>query len=208
MELLNLKAIPIAHDKNAYSINKKELTVIKKTKYREPQEGHLLSKSISLLDHKGLSSLKKFIIKKTDEYVRDVLEIKDQVYLTQSWSTINTTNASHKTHTHPNTFISAVYYAQCKDGFLCFDLPTTSIRECLNLQFTINKFNIYNSQVWELLVRTGDIVFFPGHIRHGSTVNRLAEDRIVIGANFFIKGKLGSTKYVDLLGVQPLELKT
>ena len=207
MELLNLRAIPIAYERKAYNIKLKELNIIKKTKYREPQNGHSLSKSISLLDHKGLSSLKKFIIKKTDEYVRNVLEIEDQVYLTQSWSTINTTNAYHKTHTHPNTFISAVYYAQCKDGFLCFDLPTTSIRECLNLQFTINKFNIYNSQVWEMPVRTGDIVFFPGHIRHGSTVNRLAEDRIVIGANFFIKGKLGSEKFVDLIGVQPLELK-
>ena len=207
MELLNLRAIPIAYERKAYNIKLKELNIIKKTKYREPQNGHSLSKSISLLDHKGLSSLKKFIIKKTDEYVRNVLEIEDQVYLTQSWSTLNTTNASHKTHTHPNTFISAVYYAQCKDGFLCFDLPTTSIRECLNLQFTINKFNIYNSQVWEMPVGTGDIVFFPGHIRHGSTVNRLAEDRIVIGANFFIKGKLGSEKFVDLIGVQPLELK-
>ena len=207
MELLNLRAIPIAYERKAYNIKLKELNIIKKTKYREPQNGHSLSKSISLLDHKGLSSLKKFIIKKTDEYVCNVLEIEDQVYLTQSWSTINTTSASHKTHTHPNTFISAVYYAQCKDGFLCFDLPTTSIRECLNLQFTINKFNIYNSQVWEMPVGTGDIVFFPGHIRHGSTVNRLAEDRIVIGANFFIKGKLGSEKFVDLIGVQPLELK-
>jgi len=51
------------------------------------------------------------------------------------------------------------------------------------------------------------LFFFPGHIRHGSTVNRLAEDRIVIGANFFIKGKLGSKLNVDLIGVQPLELK-
>jgi uncharacterized protein (TIGR02466 family) len=207
MELLNLRAIPIAYERRAYNITSKELNIIKNTPYRHSQIGHSLSKSISLLNHKGLSSLKKFILKKTNEYVRDVLEIEDQVYLTQSWSTINTTNAYHKTHTHPNTFISAVYYAQCKDGFLCFDLPTTSIRECLNLQFTINKFNIYNSQVWELLVGTGDIVFFPGHIRHGSTVNRLAEDRIVIGANFFIKGKLGSKLNVDLIGVQPLELK-
>ena len=61
--------------------------------------------------------------------------------------------------------------------------------------------------ILDVATGTGDIVFFPGHIRHGSTVNRLAEDRIVIGANFFIKGRLGSKKYVDLIGVQPLELK-
>ena len=207
MELLNLKAIPIAHDKNAYSINKKELTVIKKAEYRPSQDGHYLSQSISLLNHKTLTPLRKFILKKAKEYTRTILEIKDDIYMTQSWSTINTTNASHKPHIHPNTFISVVYYAQCKDDFLFFDLHGSSLRDCFNFQYTINKFNIYNSSVWELPVQTGDMVLFPGHIHHGSTCNKSNEPRIVIGANFFIKGKLGSKQYVDLIGVQPLDLK-
>jgi len=207
MELLNLKAIPIAHDKNVYHVNKKELAVIKKTEYRAPRAGHYLSKSISLLNHKTLTSLKKFILKKAKEYTRDVLEIKDEIYMTQSWSTINTTDAFHIPHAHPNTFISIVYYVQCKDGFLFFDLHTSSIRECFNFKYTINKFNIYNSQTWDLPVKSGDIVLFPGHIRHGSIRNRDQEDRIIIGANFFIKGRLGTEEDVDLIGVQPLDLK-
>ena len=187
MELLNLKAIPIAHDKNVYCVNKKELDIIKKTEYRPAQEGFYLSKSIFLLNHKTLTPLKKFILKKAKEYTREILEIKDKIYMTQSWSTINTTNAFHKPHAHPNTLISLVYYAQCKDGFLHFDLPTSSIRECFNFQYTINKFNIYNSQLWDLPVQTGDIVLFPGHIRHGSTPNKSNEPRILIGANFLLK---------------------
>ena len=62
MNLLNLKAIPIAHEGNVYSINQKELNVIKKIKYRPPKEGHYLSETISLLENKTLASLKKFII--------------------------------------------------------------------------------------------------------------------------------------------------
>jgi len=207
MELLNLKAIPIAHAKKVYSISQKELTVIKKAEYRPPQEGHYLSQSISLLNHKTLTPLRKFILKKAKEYTRKILGIKEEIYMTQSWSTINTTNAFHKPHSHPNTFISVVYYAQCQDGFLFFDLHTSSLREGFNFQYTINHFNIYNSAIWDLPVQTGDMVLFPGHIDHGSTPNKSTEPRIIIGANFFIKGKLGSKKFVDLIGVQPLELK-
>ena len=201
MEIINLKAIPIVCERNVYSLNKKELNVIKKTKYRPPKQGHYLSETISLLENKTLVSLKKFIIEKAQEYAQNVLEIKDQIYLTQSWSTINPINASHPVHSHPNTLISLVYYAQCKSGALCFDLSTTSIKECFNFRYTINRFNIYNSEKWNLPVETGDIVLFPGHIRHGSLPNRSGEPRIVIGANFFIKGTLGSEEDFSLITI-------
>ena len=201
MELLNIKAIPIAHDKKVHYLNKKELNIVKKIKYRKPDKGFYLSETITLLENKTLAPLKKFIIEKAEEYKRDVLEIKDQIYLTQSWSTINTPNAFHIPHTHPNTFISIVYYAQCEGGFLFFDLNTSSIKECFNFMYTIKNYNIYNSDTWKLRVQTGDIVLFPGHIRHGSLVNKSSIQRIIVGANFFIKGKLGSKKTVSFITI-------
>jgi len=201
MELLNLKAIPIAYEKNVYHLTKKELDAVKKIKYRKPKQGFYLSETISLLENKALASLKKFMIEKAEEYARTVLEIKDPIYLTQSWSTINTTNAFHESHQHANTFISIVYYAQCKDGALRFYLNTTSIRECFNFHYTITRFNIYNSHNWALPVQTGDIVLFPGHIIHGSVPNKSTKPRIAVGANFFIKGKLGSKKLVNLITI-------
>ena len=201
MEVINLKAVPIAYERSVYSINQKELNAIKKIKYRKPDQGLYLSETITLLENKTLASLKKFIIKKAEEYTREVLEINDQIYLTQSWSTINPPNVSHPLHSHPNTFISMVYYAQCKSGALQFHLNTTSIRECFNFHYTINKFNIYNSQVWTFPVKTGDIVLFPGHINHSSLPNESRESRIIVGANFFIKGMLGSKKDVSSLKI-------
>jgi uncharacterized protein (TIGR02466 family) len=201
MDLINFNAIPIAYERSVYFLDKKELAVIKKIKYKPPHKGFYLSETISLLNDKALTSLKKFIIKKAKEYVRNVLEIKDQIYLTQSWSTLNPTNAFHEPHTHPNTFISLVYYAQCKEGSIHIHSDISSIRKCFNFHYTINRFNIYNSQIWELPVRTGDIVLFPGHIRHSSVPNRTQQDRIAVGANFFIKGTLGSKKMVSLITI-------
>ena len=201
MDLINFNAIPIAYERSVYFLDKKELAVIQKTKYKPPYKGLYLSKTISLLNDKALTSFKKFIIKKAKEYMRNVLEIKEEIYLTQSWSTLNTTNAFHEPHIHPNTFISLVYYAQCKEGSLRFHLDTSSIRKCFNFCYTINKFNIYNSQVWELPVQTGDMVLFLGHIRHSSAPNKTQQDRIAVGANFFIKGTLGSKKLVSLITI-------
>jgi uncharacterized protein (TIGR02466 family) len=201
MEIINLKAIPIAYEQNVYDLCKKELNVIKKTKYRPPKRGHYLSETISLLENKTLGPLKKFIIEKAQDYTRNVLEIEEQIYLTQSWSTINPTNAAHAIHSHPNTLISLVYYAQCTSGNLQFNLDTTSIRECFNFEYTINKFNIYNSQTWAIPVKTGDIVLFPGHIHHSSLPNQSSKPRIIVGANFFIKGRLGSEQRVDLITI-------
>jgi len=201
MDLINLKAIPIAYERNVYSINQKELDAIKKIKYRKPAQGLYLSETITLLENKTLASLKKFIIKKAEEYTREVLEINDQIYLTQSWSTINPPNVSHPLHSHPNTFISMVYYAQCKSGALQFKLDSSSISECFNFDYTIDKFNIYNSQLWTLLTKTGDMVLFPGHIPHSTLPNKSSESRIIVGANFFIKGKIGSKKEVSLITI-------
>ena len=197
MESVNLRAIPIAYERNVYSLNKKELDIVKKTKYRKLFNGLYLSKNTSLLENKSLASLKKLMVDKGKEYARDVLGIKDQIYLVHSWSTINPTHAFHEPHEHPNVFISLVYYAQCKDSFIRFILERTSIRECFNFDFTINKYNIYNSQTWDLPVEAGDIVIFPGHIRHASVANKVKLSRIIIGANFFIKGKIGNTKTVS-----------
>jgi|TARA_R100001143_G_scaffold12963_1_gene14317 uncharacterized protein (TIGR02466 family) len=203
LEILNLKAIPIGCQRKAYFLNKKELNALKKTKYNEPQrvDGFYLSKTIALLENKTLASLKKFIVERAEEYTRDVLEIKDKIYLTQSWSTINNTDSFHDPHQHPNTFISIVYYAQCESGALRFFLNTSSIKECFNFDYTISKFNIYNSQLWNFPVKSGDIVFFPGHVSHGSASNKSPESRIIVGANFFLKGKIGSKKDVSLITI-------
>ena len=201
MEIINLKAIPVAFETNAYFLSKEELDVIKNTKYKEPEKGFYLSESISLLKNKTLASLEKFMIEKAEKYKHDVLGIKDQIYLTQSWSTINTTNAFHKPHFHPNTLISVVYFAQCKSGPLNFYLGTTSLRECFNFEYTLHKYTPYNSLKWELPLKNGDIVLFPGHLIHGSSPNQSPESRIIVGANFFIKGTLGSRENVSLITI-------
>jgi len=201
METLNLKAIPICYKKNAYHCSVKEFNIIKNIKYNNKNTNYLLSESSYILQNKGLTNLRKFLVQQVEEYTRNVLEIKDQIYLTQSWSTLNKQNGSHGAHRHPNTFISVIYYVQCEKGLLVFDIRTSALQECFNFDYNIDKYNIYNSQSWNLEVKTGDIVLFPGHIWHKSLPNSSSTPKILIGANFFIKGILGSEENVSFLKI-------
>ena len=207
METLNLKAIPICYKKNAYHLSQKEFNIVKNIKY----ENHGADKANiaamvstgnkTLLDTKGLHKLKKFIIQQAEEYTKDILQIKDKIYLTQSWSTFAKPNATHHVHNHPNTFISVIYYAQCKNGFLVFDFRRSSLQENLNLEYTVDKYNSYNCQAWDLPVETGHIVLFPGHVFHMPRPNSSPIPKILIAANFFIKGALGSHNSLSFLKI-------
>ena len=206
MDTLNLKAIPICYKKNAYHLNAKEFNIIKNIKYTNYGASGDNVASISagqktLLNTKGLNKLKKFMVQQAEDYTKNVLQIKDKIYLTQSWSTLAKSNATHHCHNHPNTFISVVYYAQCEKGFLAFDVRRSSLQEGLNLEYTVDKYNIYNSQAWDLPVETEQIVLFPGHIFHMPRPNPSPIPKILIGANFFIKGTLGSHESVSFLKI-------
>ena len=191
-QLINLKAIPIYYEKNSYQITQKELNFIKKIKYYEARErGLFISNSVSLLENKEVKGLKKFIIGKTESYVKKILEIKNKIYLTQSWSTLNKLNGYHSVHYHPNTFISLVYYAQAEAGGLYFDVRRSSLQDGFSFDYSVTNYNVYNSERWTIPIKSGDIVIFPGQICHGSAPNKSEEHRITMGANFFIKGKIG-----------------
>ena len=201
MESLNLKAIPICYENNSYHLTEKEFNIILNIKYRESEKGFFLSESCTVLQDKGLINLKNFFVQKAEDYAKNILEVKDKIYLTQSWSTFCKPNATHHCHNHPNTFISVVYYVQCEKGLLCFDVRRSTIQENLNFEYTVDKYNIYNSQSWDLPVETGQIVLFPGHIFHMPRPNPSPTPKILIGGNFFIKGALGSHKSVSFLKI-------
>ena len=127
-----------------------------------------------------------------------IAQVKNEFTMTQSWATITRKSESHHHHDHPNTIFSAVYYAQAEGGLLEFSFKPR-IREGYNFTYKIKDWNSFNSVTWRIEVKTGDIVIFPGWISHGTTENDVDVDRIVIGANFFVKGTIGTNEGVDLI---------
>ena len=67
---------------------------------------------------------------------------------------------------------------------------------------SINKnYNVFNSSTWDLKVKTGDIVFFPGELTHESIIHESDNDRIMIGSSYFIKGKIGFDNKANAINI-------
>jgi uncharacterized protein (TIGR02466 family) len=191
MFIINLNAIPVFKESSNFLLTKKEMTSLLNLKYTSSEKGCLLSVDSFIFKNKIFKRIKNFLNEKVNFYKEKILEINNEIYLTQSWSTISKQKNGHHDHIHPNTFLSAVFYVKSKANNLKLDLTRSPLSQGFNFEYDVKKHNIYNSANWNLPVNTGDVVIFPGWLKHGS-VNSSNEDKILIGSNYFIKGEFGN----------------
>ena len=76
------------------------------------------------------------------------------------------------------------------------------LREKYDFSFNVKNYNTFNSNTWEYVVNTGDLIIFPAWMYHETRENTSNNDRVIIGANYFVKGIVGTTKGVDKIDVQ------
>ena len=195
LDLVN--AIPIVHEETNFLLSDDELKYIGNLDYITNRTNKL-SVDRLVLNNKNMKRVREFVNDRMINYIDEVAQVKNEFTMTQSWATITRKSESHHHHDHPNTIFSAVYYAQAEGGLLEFSFKPR-IREGYNFTYEIKDWNSFNSVTWRVEVKTGDIVIFPGWISHGTTENDVEVDRIVIGANFFVKGTIGTNEGVDLI---------
>jgi hypothetical protein len=191
-------SVPFSFEKNVFKATEEEINYIKSLDYFNNGDVKI-SKDSFILTHSKLFKIKEIILNKTYEYKNNILSINNDIVLTQSWSTINYTNSKHHEHDHPNTFISCVLYLKANKVKFVLKKEKSILQEGFNFNYSINNYNVHNSSIWELEINSGDIIFFPGWIKHYSSENMDKEEKILIGANFFLKGKIGEYDKIDLI---------
>jgi uncharacterized protein (TIGR02466 family) len=151
--------------------------------------GNLRSESGYIFEHSLFAELKKTINEHIKEYVNIVYPNSNiDVYITQSWANYTKPNEYHHKHSHPNSFISGVFYVNAIKGedMIKFYKDTPPI-----YQINHNQPNNYNSVDVAIFVETGDLVLFPSNFQHNVPPTISKETRISISFNTFIKGNLG-----------------
>ena len=157
-----------------------------------------LSDDSHILKNKKLKNIEKILLDCFKDYVNNILQIKNEFYICNSWSTLQKKGEFHPGHTHPNHIFSAVYYAKTQKSSLIFYLERSRIQENFHFLYDIKEYNIYNSTSWFVEVNSGDVIIFPGQLKHESSVCE-NDERIIVGSSFFIKGKIGSKEmYNDI----------
>jgi uncharacterized protein (TIGR02466 family) len=203
-ELIQLFATPLLISKYPKDLTK-ELEFVKNLEYKrenKDETGQLLNHQSSntfLFDAPELQEVVEFVNAMLQFYVKNIMECKDELIVTQSWSNKTKQGERHHEHSHPNSIISGVFYLQNNKN-----LPPIQFRRQITHSFSLNveKHNNFNSATYLLPAENGELLLFPSTLTHSVLDNKSDEDRISIAFNTFTKGSLGS---IDSLTYLPID---
>jgi len=114
--------------------------------------------------------------------VLDQIEIAyDSFVITGCWANMSPPGVFHIAHTHPNNFLSGVYYAQVQEGADSISFHEPRPQQDI-ISPTATRLNKYNSLVHQLKVKPGRLVIFPSWFVH--SVGRNESDRLRVSVSF------------------------
>jgi uncharacterized protein (TIGR02466 family) len=106
----------------------------------------------------------------------------DAVEITGCWANVNSTGASHAIHSHPNNFLSGVYYVQVQPGADTVNFhdprPQTSI-----IRPPVTELTSQNTDQVVVKVNNGTLLMFPAYLSHSVSRNESGQSRISISFN-------------------------
>ena len=123
------------------------------------------------------------LVRKAGEAALDFLDVKHKEFeITGLWANINPTGGLNSPHTHPNNFLSGVYYVSLPDdeGHIVFSDPRPQAAGILP---QVKKWNKYVGNEIKLEIKPGRMVMFPAWLVHSVPVNRSPQERISISFN-------------------------
>lgn len=204
-ELVQLFPTPLLIGKYQKDMSK-ELEFIKNLKYREKGIGEHSNDSLNrqsietfLFDYPEMFEIKQFCEAYLQYYVKNIMECKDELFITQCWSNITGTGERHHEHSHPNSIVSGVFYFQNNSKLPPIQFRRPQLRD---LSLDVAKHNNFNSSTFLLPAESGELLLFPSTLQHCVLDNKSDEDRISIAFNTFTKGSLGSIEGLTYLPIE------
>lgn len=124
-------------------------------------QNNLISENLYIFEEPELASIKDAVQEALDIYASEVMGVPHKLYVTQSWSLINSPNVGMHGHSHSNSLVSgSLYYT---------DLPTPVARMIFEKhrsyqQFELNpereKRNIFNTPANIVEPKRNEVILF------------------------------------------------
>lgn len=166
MEVLSVFPTPIGITNVKEDMSSLE-EFIKNLPYNKIAEGSSqISLRLDVLDE--FPEIRNILLKKFDEYIKNIYPDQSNYQITTSWSTrcLEKIGNYSSIHNHKNSMYSGVlYFFNCKDsGYFRLHNPT-SIHGGFDLG--ANKIpNEFSAPTFMIKPQKNDLVFFPSHILH------------------------------------------
>jgi uncharacterized protein (TIGR02466 family) len=115
--------------------------------------------------------------------VLDYLKIEHGGFdITGCWANLNAPGAGHRAHSHPNNYVSGVYYVRVAPEANTINFldprPQAEI-----IRPPVSALTADNTEQVTVEVRDGTLLIFPAWLKHSVDANRSAQIRISLGFN-------------------------
>ncbi|MGI9405269.1 MAG: TIGR02466 family protein [Hyphomicrobiaceae bacterium] len=115
--------------------------------------------------------------------VLDFLDvIFDEAHITGCWANVNAVDANHREHTHPNNYLSGVYYIQADEGADSFTIHDPRAQRAV-IRPRVMESTPFNGSEFGLNVKPGDLLVFPAWLPHSVGYNNSGRERISVSFN-------------------------
>ncbi|MBT8077985.1 MAG: 2OG-Fe(II) oxygenase family protein [Gammaproteobacteria bacterium] len=194
-----LFAEPYMRANIGHAISEAQVEYIKNLKMVRNQS-NLISENLYIFEEPEMASIKNAIQETLDIYASEVMGISQKLYVTQSWSLINSPNVGMHGHSHSNSLVSgSLYYTDLPSPVARMIFEKHRSYQQLELPPQTEKRNIYNTPANIVEPKRNDVILFSSGLQHLVETNTSSEPRYSIAFNCFIKGKIGNYRDVSEL---------
>jgi len=102
--------------------------------------------------------------------------------VTGCWATVLAKGAIHKSHSHPNNFLSGVYYVRTHPGADTINFHDPRSQTGV-IRPPVVELTAENTDQVVVRVTNGTLLMFPSYLEHSVDTNMSAEERISISVN-------------------------
>ena len=165
-------------------------------------EGNFTSENTYLLNSPIMSSFSNYITEITNQYFNEIAQPEDEdlkLVISQSWVNFTKPGGHHHQHTHPNSYISGVFYLDVEDEVdeIIFHEASRS----RSFSVPTQNWNLFNSQIWRYKVKKNLLILFPSYLSHSVPTTTTSSIRTSISYNTFFKGNLGNVNSLTYITV-------
>jgi uncharacterized protein (TIGR02466 family) len=106
----------------------------------------------------------------------------DALEITGCWASVLARGARHNYHSHPNNFLSAVYYVRTHPGAECINFHDPRSQASV-IRPPVTELTAENTDQVVVPVRNGTLLMFPAYLPHSVDETASDEERISVSFN-------------------------
>ena len=111
------------------------------------------------------------------------LSIGDEPYeITGCWATVLARGATHKLHSHPNNYLSGVYYVGTGPGADTINFHDPRRQTCV-IRPPVVELTAENTDQVVVKVHDGTLLMFPSYLEHSVDANASDDERVSVSFN-------------------------